>query len=144
MTDNRNRMGTSRHGIRIVLRRLAQHELQATAREGASILVAGHHCEIRVGQQRARPHVVTVGGKQYAYRYTGTSWNFHAHGVRATPAPEFWLLLDVTDGALFVVPDVVLAPTLTLTRHIGDRAGRAKVHQYRDRYDLLWMRGEAA
>ena len=64
MTDNRNRMGTSRHGIRIVLRRLAQHELQATAREGASILVAGHHCEIRVGQQRARPHAVTGGGNE--------------------------------------------------------------------------------
>jgi len=145
MTDDRNRMGTSRHGVRIVLRRLAQHELQVTAREGAAILVAGHYCEIRVGQQHNKPHVVTVGGKQYTYRYTGTHWNFHVRGARVTPAPEFWLLLDVTDGALFVVPDVVLAPALTLTRHIGERTGRAKVHQYRDRYDLLcWIRGEAA
>ncbi len=119
-----------------MIRRLKARGLRIETQRRTVLTVAGRRVRVLAARQGLHHHPVRAHGQRYEYSYPRTIWSCHQHGKRITPPPDMWAFLDLTDGALFIVPGPVVHG-LTVSRHIGDESRDAALLQYRNRYDLL-------
>ncbi len=109
---------------------------------GYDLLVNGElRVTLRVAFPSQRRHRVTVGNRQYNYRYKTWHFNFHHHGRFDTRYTDFFICLAVSElgGAIrdvFIIPwDQVTGKTFSL--HGGQRRYDGRYAPFRGNWDIL-------
>jgi hypothetical protein len=109
---------------------------------GYDLLINGElKATLRVAFPSLRRHRVTVGNRQYSYRYKTWHFNFHHHGKLDTRYTDFFICLAVSERrgasrATFVIPwEHVTGKTFSL--HGGQRGYDGRYAPFKENWHTI-------
>jgi hypothetical protein len=109
---------------------------------GYDLLVNGElKVTLRVAFPSLRRHRVTVGNRQYSYRYKTWHFNFHHHGKLDMRYTDFFICLAVSgrrggSRATFVIPwEEITGKTFSL--HGGQRGYDGRYAPFKEDWDTI-------
>jgi hypothetical protein len=126
-----------RQGVRWFVAACKRRGLQARPIHYGLVRVNGYTVQVRAAHGYThRQRVRSAAGTEYVYDVPRVHFNLHTQGRPVTPAPDFWVLVDLDAHAAAIVPGRA-ADRLTYTRHVGIRPRRDRLVAFDGRFDLL-------
>ena len=127
----------------MLVRRLRGRGITATRTESSmaapcDLVIGDQRCAVSAAKARWRLKNVRHGEKVYQYKYLEAGWNLlrKAYVAKIKP-PHFWLLVEVTNRLVYVVPSYALRASRFIRVPLHRENTRSIVARYKDRYGLL-------